>query len=211
MHIESVTDLDEVKILGYFESLRGVFATKLTVLIALTGERDGERLLEIGRLPADAISAAEAMFPDDLTFKSLRARNPDMHANLVEDLVTSHVTASWNVFELIVKDLLRTDYVLQAGDMSANYQNSRFQFTAREKKDLELFYYIRNAIHHYNGAYYASKLIDHRYKDVDYVSAGHEGEKIFCSIAIAHAIGCDLERFALKAWTSAQALAQLSP
>ena len=74
-----------IKILGYFESLRGVFATKLTVLIALTGERDGERVLEIGRLPADAIAAAEAMFPDDLTFKSLRARNPELHANLVEE------------------------------------------------------------------------------------------------------------------------------
>jgi hypothetical protein len=42
MDIEKVTSLDELKALGYFETIRSIFFTKL---LLLTNHTDGERLI----------------------------------------------------------------------------------------------------------------------------------------------------------------------
>lgn len=204
MDREVVTGLDEAAILGYFESLRGVFLTKWVVLAALTRDRNGRHILDPHVLPASAIDEAEAAFPDPLFYRAFWQGNAELHTNFLEDMGTALVTSAWNIFELVTKHLMRPDYVLQTGDMSVCYQNARFQFTTREKKDLELFYTIRNALHHYNGAYYAGKSIDHRYAGTDFVSAGHEGEKMPMNLGMAYAIARDLERYTLKAWSCAQ-------
>lgn len=204
MESELVTGLDEAAILGYFESLRGVFLTKWVVLAALTRDRDGRHILDPDVLPATAIAEAEAAFPDPLFYPAFRQGNAELHTNFLEDMGTALVTSAWNIFELVTKHLVRPDYVLQSGAMSMCYENSRFRFTTREKKDLELFHTIRNALHHYNGAYYAGRSIDHRYAGVDFVSSGREGQKIPMNLGMAHSIACDLERYTLKAWACAR-------
>lgn len=211
MVVETVTNLDEVKILGYFESLRGIFLGRFLMLATFTRTEGDKRTLDAGLLAPDTLAEVQALFPDPVFYASLARGNAELFDNLLDDLSTSTVTASWNVFEQIIKDLLRADYVLHAGEMSANYQNARFQFTTREKKDLDLFYYLRNATHHYNGAYYAAKAINHRYAGQDFVSAGHEGEKMPGSIGLSYRILQDLERYSLKAWSNARALAAKRP
>ena len=62
---------------------------------------------------------------------------------------------------------------------------------------------LRNAIAHHNGAYFASKSIDHRYKGKDFKSEGHHGEKIEVPMMVTWEISKDLERYSLKAWNNA--------
>jgi hypothetical protein len=119
-------------------------------------------------------------------------------------MYTSLFTSSWNVFEQIVKDLTKPNYATDAEELSVCYQNNRFQFDKREKKDIELFYYIRNAIHHCNGAYYATKDINHRYGGADFVSRGHHGEKINIKANVAWTITLDLQKYTIKAWNNAK-------
>ena len=113
--------------------------------------------------------------------------------------------SSWNVFEQIVKDLTIADYSTQMLDLSVCYQSGRFQFDKREKKNIDLFYYIRNAICHHNGAYYASKEIDHTYGGSVFRSNGHCGEKIDMNLKLTWEMALDIERYTLKAWNNARA------
>ena len=126
-------------------------------------------------------------------------------------MVTSLLTSSWNVFEQITKDLTKANYATQTDELSVCYQNNKFQFNSHEKKDIELFYYIRNAIHHYNGAYNAAKDIDHRYAGMDFKSLGHYGEKMDVSIELAWKITRDLSRYTIKAWSNANSLRSAKP
>ena len=69
------------------------------------------------------------------------------------------------------------------------------------KKDL--FYYIRNALVHYNGAYFTAKYININYKGTTFNSIGHEGEKIYIKdINQAFSIHLDIEQYAYKAWNN---------
>ena len=206
MPAETVTGLDEAKILGYFESLRGIFLSRFLMLASFTHIDGPHRLLDAARIHPDTLAAAQALFPDPLFYASLARGNAELVDNLLDDLATTTVTSSWNCFEQIIKDLLRTDYALQTGDLSVGYQNARFQFSTRERKDLDFIYYTRNAIVHYNGAYHAAKSVNHRYRGMDFVSAGHEGEKMPGGLELSFHILEDLERYGLKAWSSAQAL-----
>jgi len=101
----------------------------------------------------------------------------------------------------VLKDLTKKDYALNAGDLSVEYQAARYGLDKLEKDNLDLFYYIRNALVHYNGAYYAGKSIDVSYQGHRFVSAGHEGERIFIpSLNVAYAMHLDLEAYTYKAW-----------
>jgi hypothetical protein len=86
--------------------------------------------------------------------------------------------------------------------MSLCYTHSLFEFTKREKNNIELFYYIRNAICHHNGAYFASKDIDRHYKGRHFKSKGNAGNKICVDPQLSWFIACDLESYTEKAWTN---------
>lgn len=201
---ERITDLDEAKILGYFESIQCAFLTKFLFLASHTGEKEGRRIVDPSRIPEDAIVAAESQLPHPLFYRALRLGNEEIFLNYYEDMMTSLFTSSWLVFEQVIKDLTSTNYSNQTADMSLNYANGKFQFDKREKKDIELFYYIRNATHHYNGAYFAYRDIDHRYAGQDFKSAGHHGEKIQIDFKVAVQMSRDLERLTIKAWQNAK-------
>lgn len=200
--MEKITDLDEAMLLGYFESIRGVFLTKFVFLAAFTGESKGERCFVA--IPQAAIDDVKQNFDDPIFFKALEQSNSELHANFVEDMVTSLLSASWNIFEQVTKDLASRDYSTKTDELSVCYTNGKFQFDKREKKDIELFYYIRNATHHYNGAYYAGKDIDHCYDGIDFKSLGHHGEKIQSNIRTGYRMLADIERYTIKAWQNAK-------
>lgn len=200
--IEEINNLDAAKLLGYFESIKGVFLLKFIFLASFLKEEDGRRFIDSAKLPDDAITSIKSIFDDPLFYKSLDKGNEELYLNYLEDMITALVTSSWNVFEQITKDLAKPNYAAQTDELSVCYQNRKYQFNAREKKDIELFYYIRNSIHHYNGAYYAAKEIDHQYAGSDFKSSGHHGEKIEVKIPVAWQIACDLERHTMKAWNN---------
>lgn len=201
---ESILNLDESIILGYFESIRGVFLSKLILVYSHLDISGAIPCIEATSVPADVISEVKKVFDDPLFFKAFKNKNAELYLNLQDDIINSIVITSWSVFEQIIKDLSVSNYVQLTDQQSANYESGIFQFTKREKKDLKLFYYIRNAVLHYNGAYYAAKNINHRYKGKDFISAGRAGEKIEASIKLAWDIATDLEHYALKAWNNAK-------
>ena len=200
----SVLNLDESKILGYFETIHGVFLSKVIFLFSHLDANGTASCIEPTSVPVDAINEVKKLFDYPLFYKAFVNKNAELYLNLQEDIVTSTVITSWIVFEQIVKDLSVANYAQLASQNSVNYENRIFQFEKREIKDLELFYYIRNATLHYNGAYYAAKNISHRYKGTDFISAGHIGEKIETSIILAWDIAIDLEKHSLKAWNNAK-------
>jgi len=204
MPLEDINKLDEAKLLGYFETIKSVFLLKFIFLVSVLKDEDGKRSIDASKLPLDAVNSVKLLFDDPLFYKALSWDNEELYLNYLEDMLTSLVTSSWNVFEQITKDLTKPDYATHNDDLSVCYQNNKFQFDAREKKDIELFYYLRNAIHHYNGAYYAAKDIDHRYAGVDFKSKGHHGEKIDINIQLASRIAADLRRYTMKAWKNAK-------
>lgn len=196
MDIEKVTDLDKAKILGYFETIKSVFFTKWLLLIK---HSNGKKLI------INADDNFKEVFKDFKHFsqyiKALNNGNNELLLNFQEDIGTTLLISSWSVFELIIKDLAKTDYALASNDISTDYHKNIFGLTDREKKNLDLFYYIRNAIVHYNGAYYAYREIDHVYEEFRYFSKGQEGTKIdFPSMAVAFNMHVDIENYAHKAW-----------
>ncbi len=196
MNIEKVTSLDELKALGYFETIRCVFFTKL---LLLTEHTDGQKL--IINVPAD-VKGFFKEFSDFTQFmKALKRGNNELLLNFQDDIVTSLLISSWVVFELIIKDLSKKDYALTKDDISADYHKNIFGLSNSEKKKLDLFYYIRNAILHYNGAYYSYKEIDQVYNGYRYFSKEQEGIKIFIpSTLTAFKMHLDIERYTYKSW-----------
>ncbi|QEC66758.1 hypothetical protein FRZ67_05360 [Panacibacter ginsenosidivorans] len=196
MDIEKITNLDELKALGYFESIRSVFFTKLLLLINHT---DGKKL--IINIPEDV----KAILNDHLDFpqylKALKKGNKELLLNFQEDIVTTLLINSWVVFELIIKSLSKKNYALSEEDISVNYYKNIFGLTQLEKKNLDLFYYIRNAFVHYNGAYYSYKEIDHVYNGHRFFSKSREGSKIIIpDTDFAFKMHLDIEKYAYKAW-----------
>ena len=202
--MESINDLDEAGLLGYFETIKGVFLLKLIFLVSVIKEKEGKRFIELPDELAQAVPKLEKEFNDPLFFKALKLGNEELISNYLEDIVSSALSSSWNVFEQIIKTLIHGNYSEGVQQMTANYENSRFKFDKREKQNIELFYYIRNSVSHYNGAYYAYRSIDHRYKGTDFKSDGCVGEKIIISPKLVYEIICDLEAYSIKAWQNAK-------
>lgn len=198
--MEEINNLDETKLLGYFESIRSVFFLKFIFLLSFLKEKNGKTFIDGTKIPLDALNQAKKLLPDPVFYEALNKGNEELYLNFLDDMLTSLITSSWNVFEQITKDLSTENYATQKTDLKVCYENSKFQFDTREKKDLKLFYYIRNAICHYNGAYYSFKEIDHHYKDNHFNSIGHHGEKIDITLRVAWEIACDIEKHSLKAY-----------
>lgn len=95
--------------------------------------------------------------------------------NLLQDIATGIIFQSWIILELVVKDLLQPNYATLEGEYTCNYHANSFGFSTREKKGLDLFYYLRNAIVHTNGAFNTSKEIDHTFAGVRFKSDGNLG------------------------------------
>lgn len=89
--------------------------------------------------------------------------------------------------------------------MDLDYTRGDFGFTSREKKDIELFAYIRHALQHQNGAYYGYRSIDHVYGGTAFRSKGQEGMKIEVSPELAYRMVRDIEALTSKAWTNHKA------
>jgi len=201
MDIEKVTNLDDSKVPAYFESIKSVFFTK--VLLFSVHKKDDSLIIPI----ADDVSKTmKDTFPEyDLYEKAILRGNKEIMDNYNDDIYNSLIITSWVAFELVIKDLTKKDYSLCADDISVDYKENIFGLEDREKKDLDLFYYIRNAFVHYNGAYFSYRLIDHTYNGHSFKSTGHEGEKInIPDMQTAYAIHLDLEKYAYKAWNNYQ-------
>ncbi len=150
---ESINNLDETKILGYFETIRSTFLIKVAVVLSLKESGSGDkvhlRLLE-------AAKEINKKLPDANFIKAFELMNPELLLNLQEDAVTGILSGSWVVFEQIIKDLSKAKYTTDAGDISLNYERGIFGFSKVEKADIALFYYLRNGMVHYYGAFHAS-------------------------------------------------------
>jgi hypothetical protein len=198
---ETVTHLDEVKVLGYFETLRSTFLLKI---LLVSSHLDFEaKVLLPETFKAEQVTIYKGMFEND-TFAALYARSENLPLNLMEDVVTSALIGSWIIFELIIKDRTHRDYSLHSGELQISYQQNIFGLSQSEKRDLDLFCYLRNAYVHYNGSYYGSKQIDHVFAGTRFCSSGHEGEKIIVSPETTWKALLRIEELALKAWTSWQ-------
>jgi hypothetical protein len=203
---ESILNLDEVKILGYFESIRCVFLTKILLLFSHVNSKGQSSIIDPNTFPSSVLQEVKDIFDDPLFYKSFANKNTELYLNLQDEIVTSMLISAWSVFEQITKDLSCPNYVQSPSQLTANYENGIFQFSKQEKNDLELFYYIRNATLHYNGAYYGSKSINHRYRSKDFDSAANIGNKIEANISLAWHIALDLEKYAIKAWANVKNL-----
>lgn len=198
---ETVTSLDETKVLGYFETLKSLFLLK--ILLLLNHLSPGSKTLDPASFHSDSIRELENSYKDH-TFNALRARSDTLVPNLLDDIGSSALIGAWIVFELVIKDRTKKDYSLHADDLSADYRKKIFGLTDREKKDLDLFYYIRNAIVHYNGAYYKDKEISHTFAGRKFSSVGNEGKKIESGLEVVWQVVLRIEELALKAWTASQ-------
>jgi hypothetical protein len=204
--IETIRDLDEAKILGYFETLRSAFIVKCAWLGGTSGQdASGQNVLRAAAFPDDLLCKLEPVFADPPTYASIRGETPELFMNLREDIINSAVLGAWFVFEAVVKVLRNTDFVSATTKTDINYTDNRFAFVAREKKDLEFFYYLRNAIAHANGAFTAVKAVNHWYDGQHFVSGGKEGQKVILNTTTAFKIINDLQKLTMKAWTNWQA------
>jgi hypothetical protein len=199
---ETVTCMDEAKISGYFETIKSNFFIKL---LMMTLNFDNNKKFRLS-IPKDANEILGSSFKEfDLFLKALTRGNMEILDNLQDDLINNLIIDSWVCFELIIKDITKKDYALNVSDISVDYRAARLGLSQSDKDNLDLFYYIRNAYVHYNGAYYTSKDINKTYESCHFVSKGHEGEKInIPNLKIAYKIHLDIEQYAYKAWGNYQ-------
>lgn len=129
MNIEKVTSLDELKALGYFETIRCVFFTKL---LFLANHTDGQKL--IIRVPNDVKEVFKDFFDFTQFMKALKRGNSELLLNFQDDIGTSLIISSWIVFEQIIKDLTKKDYALSKDNISVDYKKNIFGLSDREKK-----------------------------------------------------------------------------
>ncbi|MBI5216265.1 MAG: hypothetical protein HY960_10980 [Ignavibacteriae bacterium] len=202
---ETVDNLDEAKILGYFEVIRGTFLTKILQFLMIHGEKDSHPIIARSKIPNDVIAQVKHEFGNEkLFFQALELENEELYHNLMEDILTSILVGSWITFEQIAKDIPNPNYSHNADDQSLDYKRGDFGFSKTEKDNLDLFYYIRNSIQHHNGAYFASREVNAKYNEQVFQSIGHIGEKMIISLQTAYKICLDLERLSCKAWSNYQ-------
>lgn len=201
--MESINNQSEATLLGYFETVRSTFLAKKILLESNIKEEGGEIKIEYSLLSNEVIEKTENNFSEEIFYKALKKENQELYLNVLEDLLTALLSSSWNVFEMIIKDLPNNDYSTDSSKQQADFYRNVFDFTQDEKNDIELFYYIRNAICHYNGAYNAYKNIDRNYRGHHFKSIENEGNQIELDFDVAWKISFDLEGYAMKAWGNA--------
>jgi hypothetical protein len=202
MDIESVNNLDEAMVLGYFASLKSSFLLKLILLSHFLVP--DSLSLDPKKIDRSIASEVSKRFHDPNFFKALVKGNKELTQNFLDDAVTSLIMSSWTVCEQVLKDLAKPDYTRDGDDVNLCYDNSRFAFSKQEKKNIGLFYYIRNAICHHNGAYYASTAMNHTYQGKSFRSEGNLGNKIEIDLLLAWSIASDLEGYTEKAWSNSK-------
>jgi hypothetical protein len=202
---ERIDDLDEAKILGYFEVIRGTFLTKLIEFLMIQGNKDGHPIIARSKIPNDIIAQVKTTFGDEkLFFQALDLENEELYHNLIEDILTAILVNSWIVFEQIIKDIPNPNYSHNVSQQSVDYKRGDFGFSKQEKANLDLFYYIRNSIQHHNGAYFALRQIDAEYNGQAFHSEDHIGEKMIISLETPYKICLELEQLTCKAWSNYQ-------
>jgi hypothetical protein len=195
---ESVDNITEEHVLGYFESVRGVFITKIVFLTHLANAAGNS--IDPVKLDAHTLSGIRILFPDVLVYDRLTVENEHLYANYVTDIVTSGILGAWIVFEQVIKYLPVPNFAHDTNLLSASYKRGVFGLNPAETRNLDLFYYVRNALVHYNGAYHAYSDIDWNYNGQDFKSVGHHGEKINVSLSTAWRMIADIENYTAKAW-----------
>lgn len=197
--IETVTSIDETKLLGYFEGVKSNFFVKL-IFLSRFSNSDGQFIMKI---PEDVRNIMSDEFEGfDLFYSMYSCGNTEIQEYFKEDALNGLFIGSWISFELIIKDLTKKDYSLDSNDISLDYKNSRFGLTKIEKDNLDFFYYLRNSFVHYNGAYYSYRNINHCYNGCTFNSTGKEGEKIIIPLRMAYNMHLDIEKYAIKAWNN---------
>jgi hypothetical protein len=193
---ENILSLTSEMVLGYFESLKSCFYVKLGMILWFdAGSVEKHRDL------STVASAVAAELEDELATKVLSSIQPEVVANLKEDAVTGLILSGWAVFEQVIKDLTVPDYANQSTMLQADFNNGILGFSQSERDEIALFYHLRNAIAHYNGAYHAYRTVDITYRGKHFTSNGHFGEKIELTPKLSIHIIEDLQRYAMKAWT----------
>lgn len=193
---ESVNGLTCDKVLGYFETMKSCFYVKMGMILWFEGGN-----IEKHRDLSSVSAAMAGQFNDELAAKVLQSITPEVVANLKEDAITALVMSGWSVFEQVIKDLTVPDYAMQTTMLQADFHNGILGFTQNERDEIALFYHLRNAIAHYNGAYHAYRTVDITYEGQHFKSDGHFGQKIIVSPKLAMQMISDLEKYAMKAWT----------
>jgi hypothetical protein len=194
--IETIRGFQSQDVVGYFETLRSAFYTKMaTILLFEEGNLRHHKELSV------AASTIAREMGDQFQSRALSKITPEVVENLKDDAVTGIVLDSWSVFELIIKDVVSPDYFLRTDLLQADFKRSVFGFTPTEQSEIGLFYHIRNAAMHYNGAYHTYRTVDIHYQGQHFLSAGHEGEKIVISPKLALQIATDLEKYSAQAWS----------
>lgn len=200
MSIESVNNIDEAMLIGYFASMKSNFLFKLTLFSHFV--IPGSLRIDPSKIDMSLASEVANQLDGELFLRALKKGNQELTDNFLDDAVTSLIFSSWSIFEQICKALVNPNYSNINNEMSLCYTHGLFEFSKREKKNIELFYYIRNAICHHNGAYFASKDIDLHYKRRHFKSKGNAGNKISVDPQLSWSVACDLESYTEKAWTN---------
>lgn len=202
--MEKVTDLNEKKIDGYFDTIKTVFFTQLVTEELLFNE-NGQAVL---KLDNNVYNTYKNTYSDFERFDKYFHHGDGTIRNNFHDIIfTNIIINSWIIFELIIKDLTSKDYSEKENDITLDYKSNKFGFSKKEKSDLDLFYYIRNSYVHYNGAYHKTKKINHTYEGQLFSSSNHEGEQIEINdLIIAYKMHLDMQRMAKKAWANVKKL-----
>ncbi|WP_331285799.1 MULTISPECIES: hypothetical protein [Methylobacteriaceae] len=194
--VEKVTDLTSEKVLGYFETVKSVFYVKMAMINWFySGDVVKHRALSA------AAAEMAGNFGDDFMQRGLNNITEEVVENLKEDATTALIVSSWSVFEQIIKDLTVPDYSTHPSMLQADYHNGILGYSQGERAEIGLFYHLRNAIVHYNGAFHAYRTVDITYAGTHFKSEGHFGEKIVVSPKLAMSICDDLQKYAMKAWS----------
>jgi len=200
MNNESTQNLDAAMVLGYFETVKSAFLLKVLLLLTATRATEDGNRFDSNVFSVDALEIAKSDFPDDIFYKALNKGNEELVLSLQEDILASSFNSSWIVFEKVIKDIINPNYTVDSEAQTMNYCNNRLGFSTQEKRNIELFYYIRNALAHHNGAYFSSKSIDHTYNGTRFKSDGNEGNKIIMSIDTVFKVISDTEKYTSDAF-----------
>ena len=196
---ETVLNLNESDILGYFETIECNFHTKLLLLF---NSLDKNKRIIKSFIKDESKQIIIETFDGRMTMAAIDRGNSEPVQNFIEDALNTIILQSWCILELVCKDLIKPSYALLTEDQSCNYKAGFFGFSKDEKDDLDLFYYMRNALVHYNGAFYSSKTIDHSFNGVLFKSDGNGGFKGDLNLVTAFKISRRIQELTLKAWTN---------
>ena len=102
---ESVEKITDDMLLGYFESIRGIFITKW-VFLAHFVDNSGESLVP-ANIDQAVLNQVNAQFPDPVVYPRFQAANKHLVANYLGDVISNAIIGPWIVLEQLIKYLPR--------------------------------------------------------------------------------------------------------